>query len=85
MLFQGGPTEEDATHRIFLSSVCYYSSYTWSKIDEKISVTDENIFRVCKAFDRKNNSHTDLRTSHAQLSEEFCQYREEDSESKILL
>ena len=60
------------------------SSYTQSKIDEKFTVTDEQIFRVYEAFDRKNNSHTDLRTSHAQLSEKGCQYREGDSENKIL-
>ena len=34
-------------------SVYYYSSYTWSKIDEKFAVTDEEIFRVYKGFDRK--------------------------------
>ena len=32
----------------------------------------------------KNNSHADLRTSHAKRSEKGCQYREEDSENKIL-
>ena len=31
----------------------------------------------------KNNSHTDWRTSHAQLSEKSCQYREEDYEKKF--
>ena len=32
----------------------------------------------------KNNSHADLRTSHTQRSGKGCQYREEDSENKIL-
>ena len=32
----------------------------------------------------KNNSHMDLKTSHAQLSEKGCQYREEDYENKSL-
>ena len=32
----------------------------------------------------KNNSHTDLRTSHAHLSGKGCHYREEDHENKIL-
>ena len=50
----------------------------------KFTVTNEKIFRVCKAFDRKSNSHTDLRTSHTQLSEKGCQYREEDSKNKTL-
>ena len=51
---------------------------------KKITVTDEKIFRVYKAFDRKKISHTDWRTSHAQLSVKGCQYREEDYENKIL-
>ena len=33
----------------------------------------------------KNNSHADLRTSYAQLSEIGYQYGEEDYENKILL
>ena len=32
----------------------------------------------------KDNSHTDLRTSHAQFWGKGSQYREEDSENKIL-
>ena len=35
---------------------------------KKFRVTDAKAFRVYKAFDRKNNSCTDLRTPHAQLS-----------------
>ena len=46
---------------------------------KKVTVTDERIFRVCKAFERKNNSRTDLRTFHALLSEKGSQYREEDA------
>ena len=33
----------------------------------------------------KDNSHTDLRTSHAQVLGKSSQYREEDSENKISL
>ena len=33
----------------------------------------------------KNNGHTDLRTSQAQLSEKGSQYKEKDYETKILL
>ena len=51
---------------------------------KRFTVTDEKIFRVYKAFKRKNNSHVDLSTSHAQVSEKACQYREEDSENKSL-
>ena len=56
-------------YRICKSPVYYYSSYIWSKIDEK-TIREKNILTV------KNNSHTDLRTSHAQLSQRGCQYRE---------
>ena len=48
------------------------------------TVTNEEMFHVCKAFDHKNSSHTNLRTSHAELSGKGCQYREKDSENKIL-
>ena len=44
----------------------------------------EKIFRVHKAFHPESKSHTDLRTSQRQLSGKGCQYREEDSENKIL-
>ena len=54
------------------------------KLLKKFTVTDEKIFRVYKAFDRKNNSHANLRTSLAQFSGKIWQYREEDSENKIL-
>ena len=37
------------------------------KLVKKFTVTDEKIFRADKAFNRKNNSHADLRTSHAQF------------------
>ena len=50
---------------------------------KKFTVTDE-IFLVYKAFDRKSSSHTDLRTSHAQLSGKGYQHREEDSGNKLL-
>ena len=30
----------------------------------------------------KNNSHVDMRTSHAQFWEKGCQYGEEDSKNK---
>ena len=42
---------------------------------KKFTVTGEKLFLVCKAFDHKNNSHADLRTSHAQFSEKDCRYR----------
>ena len=51
---------------------------------KELTVTNEKIFRVCKAFTVKNNSHTDLRTSYVHLSEKGNQYREEDYENKIL-
>ena len=51
---------------------------------KKIAVTDEKIFHVCKAFDLKNNSHADMRTSHPQLSGKSCQHGEDDPKNKIL-
>ena len=37
------------------------------KLMKKFTVKTEQIFCVYKASDRKNDSHTDLRTSHAEL------------------
>ena len=51
---------------------------------KKFAVTDEKICHVYKAFDRKNNSHADMRTSHTQLLEHDCQHGDEDSKNKIL-
>ena len=51
---------------------------------KKFAATGEKIFHVCKAFDRKNNNHVDMRTSHAQLLERDCQHGDEDSKNKIL-
>ena len=45
------------------------------KLMKNFTVTDEKIFRLYKAFDRKNNSHADLRSSHAQFLGKDCQYR----------
>ena len=44
----------------------------------------EKIFHVCKVFDRKYNSHADMRTPRAQLLEKGCQHGKEDSKNKIL-
>ena len=51
---------------------------------KKITFTDEKIFRVHKAFDRKNNSHGLEDFPPTAVSEKGCQYREEDYENKIL-
>ena len=50
----------------------------------KFAVIDEKVFHVHKAFDRKNNNHTDFRTSHAHLLEKGFQNGEEDSKNRIL-
>ena len=44
----------------------------------------KKIFHAYIAFDRKYNSHKDMRTSHAQILEKRCQHGEEDSKNKIL-
>ena len=54
------------------------------KLMKKITVTDEKIFRVHKAFDRKNNSHGLDDFPPTAVSEKGCQYREEDYENKVL-
>ena len=51
---------------------------------KNFAVTNEKIFRVYKSFDLKNNSHADMRTSHAHLLEKSFQHGEEDSKNKIL-
>ena len=50
----------------------------------RIAVTDEKIFYVYQAFYHKNNSHADMRTSHAQLLGKGSEHGEEDSKNKIL-
>ena len=44
---------------------------------KKFKVTDEKIFHVYKRFDCNNNSHADMRISHAQLLGKGCQRGEE--------
>ena len=51
---------------------------------KNFTVTDEKYSLSIRLLSIKNNSHTDLRTSHAQLLEKGCQYKEEDYENKIL-
>ena len=51
---------------------------------KKFTVTDEKIFCVYKALVVKDTSGTNLRTSNPQLLQKDCQYREQDSENKIL-
>ena len=51
---------------------------------KKFAVTDEKIFHVNEAFDHKNNSHANMKTSHAQRLEKGCQHGEEDSKNKTL-
>ena len=52
---------------------------------KKFTFMDENFkYSVSIRLLTVKISHTDLRTSRVQLSEKGCQYREEDSENKIL-
>ena len=78
------PTGRSYTHIFFKVQYIIIQAILSRKSMKKITVTNEKIFGVYKALDRKNNSHTDLRTSHAQLSGKCCQYEEEDYENKIL-
>ena len=77
--------QEDPMHRIFFkvqyiiiqAILCQYSM-------KKIIVTNEKIFVSIRLLTVKDNSHTDLRTSHAQFLGRGSQYREKDSKNKIL-
>ena len=51
---------------------------------KKIIATDEKYSVSVRLLTMKDNIHTDLRTSHAQLLGKGSQYREEDSKNKIL-
>ena len=55
------------------------------KLMKKITVTDEKYSVSIRLLTVKDNSHTDLRTSHAQVLGKSNQYREEDSENKIVI
>ena len=72
-------TGRSYTHNFFkVHYIIIQATVVSRKSMKKFTVTDE------KAFDGKNNSHADMRTSHAQLLEKGCQHGEEDSENKIL-
>ena len=59
-----------------------YMVENWWK---NITVTDEKIFRVCKAFDRKKITVIRIgRLPTHSFRKKGCQYREEDYENKIL-
>ena len=50
----------------------------------KATVTDEKRSVFVRLLTVKDTSGTNLRTSHPQFSNNSCQYREEDSEIKII-
>ena len=77
-------TGRSYTHNFFKVQHFIIQAILSRKWMKKIAVTDEKIFRVYKAFDRKNNSHMDTRTSHAQLLEKEFQHGEGDSKNKSL-
>ena len=52
---------------------------------KKIIVTDKKYSLAIRLLSMKGNVHTDLRTFHAQLLRKGSQYREEDSENKIVI
>ena len=74
-----------ATGRSYTQNFCKVQYIIIQAIIGRTSMRNfEKIFHVYKVFDRKNNSHADMRTSHAQLVEKGCQHGEEDSRNKIL-
>ena len=50
---------------------------------KKVTVTDEKPFVFTRLLTIKHTSGTNLGTSHTQLSDRSCQYREEDSKIKL--
>ena len=55
------------------------------KLMKKFTVTDEKYSVSIRLLTVKNNSHTDLKTFGAQLSENGCLYGEEDSEKNFVI
>ena len=51
---------------------------------EKVIITDEKYSMSIRLLTVKDDIHMDSRTSHAQFLGKGSQYREEDSENKIL-
>ena len=54
------------------------------KSTKTFAVTDEKYSVSMTLLTIKDDSHADMRISHAQRLEEGCQHREEDSKNKIL-
>ena len=75
------PPGRSYTHNILKVQYIVIQAILGRKLMKKFTVTDEKYSVSIRFLTVKNNSHTDLRTSHAQLSEKDCQYREEDSEN----
>ena len=77
-------TGRSYTQNLFKVQYIIFQAIVSQKSMKKFAVTNENIIHVYKAFDHKNNSPADMRTSHAQLLVKGCQHREKDSKNKIL-
>ena len=54
------------------------------KSEKKLQLQMKKYFVSIRLLTIQNDSHTDLRTSRALLTEKGCQYREKDSKNKIL-
>ena len=50
---------------------------------KQFAASDEKYSMSFRLLTVKNNSHEDIRTSHAQVLEKGCQHGEEDSKHKI--
>ena len=76
-------TGRSYTHNFLKVQYIIIQAILSRKLIKTFAITDERMFHVFKAFDCKNNSHADMRTSHAKLLEKGCQHGEEDSKNKI--
>ena len=68
----------------FKSNVLLFKLYLAENRQKNLQLPLKRYSMSTRLLTIKSNSHTDLRTSHAQLSEKGCQYGEEDREHKLL-
>ena len=76
--------QEHPTHSFFKVQYIIIQGILIENRKEKLQLPMKKFSMSIRLLTVKNNSHTDLRTSNAHLSQKSCQYGEEDYENKIL-
>ena len=75
----------DPTCRIFLKfTILLFNLYFVENRLKSLQLPMKKYSMSIRLLTIKNNSHADMRTSHAQLLEKGCQHGEEASKNKIL-